>query len=247
VPQASLLLNAGDHLRFHQAVAQLLAEDPHFFFIADFPISMNAEQAKQWAAQCYSPDMAVYHPWLLRGNQPLAPASVVAACFQRNDEIFGVQQLPSNQPIPGGFQCLSRQTPAEMEDLLRHRINTSHVFADGAPLRLWGGATLSDRSDPDARFISTRRMMLAIQESIHRLVEPYVLEPVHSGLEKTIDVALQSAFQPVRKRFDLDVADPFESQVFLRNLGGQEGIEIQVRCRIPYVLHEMKFSLGVAG
>ncbi len=246
VPQASTLLSGAEHRLFHQKAFEFLSQDPHFFFIVDFPTTFSTEDVKGWVKKAVCADAAAYYPHLVRRNEIVSAGPVVAAAFQRNDDLLGIHYLPANQVIRGEFAPVLSQTPAQMEELLSHRVNSFQRFA-GHDLRVWGGYTLADRMDLDARFISTRRTMIAIRETIHRICEPFVLEPLSTGLEKIIDVALQSAFQPLRKLFDPEVKNPFETEVSISSKKGQDVIHIDVKCRIPYVLGEMKLSLGVAA
>lgn len=246
VPQASQLLGAEEHRLFHQAMFEYLELDPHFFFLADFPANFTGDDAEGWLRNAFCPDAASFFPWLLRGNRIVQPAPVAAAAIQRTDEAHGMHRLPANQSLGGTFRPLLRQTPAQLGNLVDRRCTVFHEFS-GQGTKLWGGATLAPREDSTARFLSTRRTLLAVREAVHKLCEPFVLEPLYPGIEKTIDVALESAFEPLRRFFRGDAGDPFTTTVSVQRHHGQDVLTIDVRCALPYALRELNFTLGMAA
>ncbi len=246
IPQLSTLLNPEQHTRFLHRLAKFLIQEPHFLFLVDFPRILTRAQIFESVRTLECPDMAAYSPWIVSQNEIYPVTPLVAAAIQLSDEQFGVQQLPTNQNLSTSFAPLIKQTPAQLEEMLQNRINTLHHFSSSG-LKLWGGSTLAARYDSDHRFIATRRTLLAIQEVVHQVCEPFVLEPIATGLEKAIDVALQSAFQPLKKLFNQEVSDAFMTQVTIDSTPKDPVVNVQVACHIPYVLGEVQFSLGLAA
>jgi hypothetical protein len=246
VPQASRWLADEAHRRFHARAFTQLAADPHFFFLAELPLAATADEATSWLDGVVCPDAALFYPWLCRDQVPVAPAVVAAAVLQRSDRRFGPHRLPSNQPINGGFVPMRRHSPAELGALVDRRVTVFHRFS-GRETCLWGGATLAAAGDDDSRFLSTRRTLLALREAVHRVCEPFVLEPLAPGIEKAVDVALESAFEPLRKFFASATKQAFATEVRVERHCGEDVLVIDVQCALPYVLGEVSFRLGVAA
>jgi len=245
-PQASLLLNFESLKFFYQAFFDFLEMESHFFLILDFPVATKVAEILPWLKKQISPNAAAFFPWLVKKEEALPPSAVVASALEQSDEKQGIHHLPSNQPIRGAFKPLFDLTPAQIAECLENRLNSFHP-CDQSEIRIWGGYTLAAPLDMENRFISTRRTILAIREAIVTVCEPFVLEPLYTGLEKMIEVTLQSAFQPLKKIFNPESKNPFETEIKIIKTKGQEVIQIQVDCSIPYVLDEMRFSLGLAG
>lgn len=244
VPQASRWLDGERHRQFHAIAFERLALDPHFAFLADLPLAFDSGDARQWLRGFVCPDAAVLYPWLCREHEVFSPAAVAAAAVQRTDERFGVHRLPSNQPLAGGFRPLRRHSPVELAALVDDRLTVFHQLGGGTCL--WGGATLAARGDEEARFLSTRRTLLAVREAVHAVCEPFVLEPLYPGIEKAVDVALDSAFEPLRKFFQSD-HEPLTTQVRIERHRGEDVLVIDLQCRLPYALGEVSFRLGMAA
>jgi hypothetical protein len=246
VPQASRWLDGERHRQFHTLLFDKLALDPHFFALTDLPLAFSGDDARAWLRGMTSPDAAVLFPWLCREHEVVAPATVAAAAVQRNDERFGIHRLPANQPLARGFRPLRRHSPAELVALVEERLTVWHQFAESATC-LWGGATLATPGDDAARFWSSRRTLLAVREAVHRVCEPFVLEPLLTGIEKAVDVALESAFEPLRKFFSNTTKQALTTQVRIERRRGEDVLVVDVQCRLPYALGEVSFRLGMAA
>jgi hypothetical protein len=245
IPQVSQWLGHETSRLFYRSLLDTLSPLQHFFFLLDLPKATSLAQAELWLKGMLSPDAAVYYPWIISGERCLPPTPLAAAAFQLNDALFHINDLPANRALKGTFFPMIRLGPHQLQECASLRLNLVHRFSD-EKLCLWGGRTLADPFDWDARFISNRRTLLAIREAVLELTEPFVLEPLHVNLPRTVDIALQSAFQNLRKVFDPAAKQPFQTDITIKNSGGEDVLDIRVSFRIPYAVDEMSFTIGLS-
>jgi len=246
VPQASMGLSLEEHRIFYHTLFDVISPMAHFFTLVDFPKNTDEGSVQTWLSGTFCADAAAYFPWLLHGKRLTPPAMVTAAAFQSSDSFHGINEIPANRVLSGEYQPLRRFSPAQLQDLLEHRVNLFHQFGTGE-VRIWGGRTLADPMDLDNRFISTRRTMLALREAIHQICEPFVLEPMQEGLANLVDVALQSAFQPIVKVFDPNAKNPFQTNIEVVSNGAEDVLKVDVTFSIPYAVDQLSVSLGLTG
>ena len=246
VPQASLLLNNQEHGIFYQSLFEILEPLSHYFILMDFPRTMTIETIQNSIKGGICANAAAYYPWLIKEGKIVLPAPVVAAHFQASDASFGINDIPANRTLRGGFAPLMNYTPTQVQNWLGHRINVFHRFSTGE-IRVWGGRTLADPMDLDAKFISNQRTLLAVKEAVHQICEPFVLEPLHEGLAKLVEVAMDSTFQPLRRLFNPESKHPFRSDISIVRRGTEDVLQVNVSYSVPTALDEVSFSLGLAG
>ncbi len=246
VPQASLGLTLEEHRIFYHSLFDTIAPLSHFFTLVDFPKNTDEAQAQNWLRGTICPDAAAYLPWVLLGNRLSSPAIVAAAAFQMSDAQHGINEIPANRSLTGGYQPIRKFSPAQLQTFLNLRLNVFHQFGNGE-VRIWGGRTLADPMDLDNRFISTRRTVLALREAIHQICEPFVLEPMQEGLADLVDVALQSAFQPIVKIFDANAKQPFQTNITVHSSGADDVLQVNVTFSIPYAVDQMSVRLGLTA
>lgn len=246
VPQASTELGVSEHLKFYSHLFHFLESLSPFFALMDVPRSLSLEETKRHIRKLHAPSAALYSPWLLRHNEIFPPTAVVAALYQQNDRRQGIHYIPANLPLPKGLLPIQAYTPTRIQEALGERVNTVHLFPDGQ-VKLWGGRTLHDPLDVNGRFISTRRTLMAIQEAMEQLCEPYVLEPLSDQLAQTIEVSLHSFFQSIRDIFDASVQNPFRIEAKLGKQKKQDVITVTAKLVLPYAMDELAISIGVKG
>jgi phage tail sheath protein FI len=133
---------------------------------------------------------ALYYPWI-RVSNPLnrkailvPPGGHVAGIYARNDRQRGVHKAPANMEVRGVVvhNIYRTQRPLEIQigkkeqSILNPRgVNVIRDFRTvGRGIRVWGARTMS--SNPEWRFISSRRLMIFIEESINKGTQWVVFE-----------------------------------------------------------------------
>jgi phage tail sheath protein FI len=131
-------------------------------------------------------------PWLLV-QDPLSPTAStvrvppsghVAGIWARTDATRGVHKAPANEVVRGALDLTQRLTRDELGTL-----NTSGVVCIRSfprqGIRLWGARTLADSSS-EYRYVSVRRLVNMIKESISSGTRWVVFEPNDYTLWKSI-------------------------------------------------------------
>lgn len=134
---------------------------------------------------------AVYFPHLI-GRDPLAPQNTVlmppsghvAGIYARTDATRGVHKAPANESVRGALG-VSRPLTAEEQGVLNPKgVNCIRFFpAEG--IRVFGARTLADSSS-EWRYVSVRRLLNMIEESIARSTRWVVFEPNDQTLWKSL-------------------------------------------------------------
>lgn len=122
---------------------------------------------------------ALHFPWvtvadpLTQGHIKLPPSAFVAGICARTDTERGVHKAPANEVIRLAIGLEVRLSDAQQELLLPEGINALRDFGERG-IRVWGARTLS--SDPEARQISVRRLLMYLQRSIEQGTQWSVFE-----------------------------------------------------------------------
>jgi hypothetical protein len=126
---------------------------------------------------------AAYGPWLIVRN-PVAtgthdafvvapPSGYIAGCYAYNDNTYGVQKVPANQPVGAIVDVVASVTAAEQGPINVKGINLIRVRPGG--ILIWGGRTTS--TDGLWRYINFRRVFLFIERSVRDAVQYAVFLP----------------------------------------------------------------------
>lgn len=109
----------------------------------------------------------------------LPPSAIMAGIYSMVDNNVGVFQSPANISIGSVVEPAVKLTNDEQEDLNipldGKAVNAIRTFP-GKGVLVWGARTL-DGNSQDWRYISVRRTVIFIEESIKYAVEPYVFQP----------------------------------------------------------------------
>lgn len=121
---------------------------------------------------------------LLRGLDatavPIPPSGAVAGVYARTDRERGVWKAPANESVLG-ISGLSKQFKRSQlgelnEDVTSGKsINAIRHFS-GRGFLIYGGRTLAGNSAED-RYVSVRRLMNMLEESIAKATEQFVFDP----------------------------------------------------------------------
>ena len=124
---------------------------------------------------------AIYFPWLEVSNPVsggtiiVAPSGHIAGIYARSDATRGVHKAPANEVVLGALGLSQRVSKAQQDGLNPEGINVIREF-NGA-IKVWGGRTRADEGNSEYRYISTRRYMNYLRESIDEGTQWVVFEP----------------------------------------------------------------------
>ena len=170
--------------------AQLLAfaQEPGTFRFAvlDPPPGLSPGEVRTFRGGLDSSRAALYYPWVTVAN-PLAatssrqpptlavpPSGFLCGIYAGSDLQQGVFKAPANVPLLGALGP-ELTVSKEQQDLLNPEgINCLRVF-EGLGFRVWGARTVS--SDPEWKYLSTRRYFNYLEGSIARSTQWAVFEP----------------------------------------------------------------------
>lgn len=140
--------------------------------------------------------LALYFPWL-RVADPLAsrgadsapvnvpPSGHVAGIWSRTDATRGVHKAPANEPVRGALGLVRQVGRSEQEELNSRGVNCIRYFTREGIL-VWGARTLAAESS-EYRYLSVRRLVNMIKESIANDTRWVVFEPNAYSLWKSIE------------------------------------------------------------
>ncbi len=120
---------------------------------------------------------------IVRGIQamtvPVPPDGAVAGLYARVDRNRGVWKAPANVSISGILGPVTRFTQSQLADLNvdpgGKSINAIRFFTGKGTL-VYGARTL-DGNDGEYKYVSVRRLLIMIEESVARATEAFVFEP----------------------------------------------------------------------
>ena len=171
------------------------------FAILDPPASLTTpDQIRTWQARIADPQLsrfgAIYYPWVsVTLDSTSGPAHFIPPCgpitgsTARNDRLAGLARAPANLTLTGVVD-VSVPTTLALQDLLYPLgVNCVRKLGDGV-LAAWGARTLSAESSH--RFVSVRRILLAVVKGLTQQLAWTVFEPNDSGLWARIETSLRA-------------------------------------------------------
>jgi hypothetical protein len=136
---------------------------------------------------------AFYYPRILAGpqlggdapgNSAVTPVGHIAGVYARVDSARGVHKAPANEVIRGALGVEHLLTDADQDQLNPKGVNLLRVF--GGNVTIWGARTLAANTDTDWRYLSTRRLVNYIAESLKVGLRWAVFEPNTPALRQQI-------------------------------------------------------------
>lgn len=125
---------------------------------------------------------AIYFPWIqvydpvTEKSEFIPPSGHIAGIYARSDAERGVHKAPANEVIRGALGVEHKLSRSDQDALNPEGINVIRAF--GGNITVWGGRTWADRStDPEWKYISTRRLFNYLRESIQEGTRWVVFEP----------------------------------------------------------------------
>ncbi|HMV13478.1 MAG TPA: phage tail sheath subtilisin-like domain-containing protein [Nitrosomonas sp.] len=138
---------------------------------------------------------AIYFPWIkvsnpLKKNETITvpPSGHIAGIYARNDARRGVHKAPANEVVLGALGLEKRISKAIQNDLNPEGVNVIREF--GREIKVWGGRTRADSGHSEYQYISTRRYMNFLRESIDEGTQWVVFEPNSHSLWQRISRTL---------------------------------------------------------
>jgi uncharacterized protein len=123
---------------------------------------------------------ALYYPWIYikengTGRLCLVPmGGHIAGIYACTDIEVGVHKAPANQLVNGAVGLEVSMKAYQQDSLIPQGINSIRNFP-GRGLLVWGARTLSD--DPEWKYVTVRRLMIYLEQSIKKGTEWVTFEP----------------------------------------------------------------------
>ncbi|ODP32941.1 phage tail sheath C-terminal domain-containing protein [Pandoraea sp. ISTKB] len=148
----------------------------------------------------------------------MPPAAGMAGLYTLVDNTRGVWKAPANISLNGVVSPSVNISNADQEDLnvptTGKSVNAIRSFI-GEGVMVWGARTL-DGNSLDWRYLSVRRTMIMIEESLRLACKAYVFEPNTANTWVTIKSMVRNFLTSVWKRGGLAGASPDDAfQVFV--------------------------------
>jgi len=124
---------------------------------------------------------AVYYPWIAigsdAGGKPIyqPPSGHVAGVYARVDAGRGVYKAPANEVIRGANGVEATVGKAAQAGLNPDGVNVIRLF--GPNVTIWGARTTAALTQPEWKYISSRRLYIFVRESIQDGLRWAVFEP----------------------------------------------------------------------
>lgn len=190
--------------RVQSALLSHCENEKYRFAVLDTPPAATIAAARAHRNQYDSSYGAIYYPWIqiphpLTGDLTFVPPSgSVIGIYGRSDGERGVHKAPANEVVRNGIDLEARVSRGDQEVLNPEGINAIRDFRENQRgIRIWGARTLS--SDPQWRYVSTRRLFLFIEHSIDKGTQWVVFEPNNRDLwgrvRRTIETFLETQWR----------------------------------------------------
>jgi phage tail sheath protein FI len=206
------------------AAAATVCEERRAFYIVDAPASLTPTTLTAWKAQLRaSPNAALYFPALQildpfdpRTLRDVPASGAVAGVIARTDIARGVWKAPAGND--GGIRAVVGLTrtlsDADQEHLTAAGVNPIRKFP-GRGIRVWGSRTLASADVDDWKYVSVRRLLLFIEESIDEGTQWAIFEPNDEPLWRAVRSSIENFLLGLYQRGALTGPAP-EDAYFVR-------------------------------
>jgi phage tail sheath protein FI len=134
---------------------------------------------------------ALYFPWIQvfdpagKENIYVPPSGHLAGIYARSDSERGVHKAPANEVIRGAIGLEHQLNKDDQGDLNVKGIDVIRIFSGN--ITVWGGRTWAHpETDPEWKYISSRRLFNYLRESIEEGTRWVVFEPNEMSLWQKI-------------------------------------------------------------
>lgn len=153
--------------------------------VLETPPGLSAAEAAEARRQIESRHAALYYPWVVApalqpgdgappGEIALPPSGFVCGVYAQNALEQALHRAHANVTLQGVLRLARTVSSAELEQLNPIGVNCLHNLPQKG-IRVWGARTTS--SDPEWKYVSVRRHMNYLLESIERGTQWAVFEP----------------------------------------------------------------------
>jgi len=125
-------------------------------------------------ATLYFPWITAYDP-IVGATAAVPPSGHIAGVYARVDAQRGVYKAPANEVILGATGVAYRLTNAQQAGLNPDGINLIRTF--NGNVTVWGARTLGGDQNGDVKYISVRRLLIFLRESVEQGTQWVVFEP----------------------------------------------------------------------
>jgi hypothetical protein len=201
----------------NQAVAQILAA-------IQSPPATNAMSNSQLQAALLTASLTykqiVQH--VLNSANVLPPSGAMAGVYTVNDNTNGVWGAPANTSIVGAASLPIRLSDSQQDNLNIDAVSGKSVnairFFNGQGILIWGARTL-DGNSQDWRFVSVRRTMTFLEQSVKLAARAYVFDPNNQNTWSAVKSMINSFLTSVWKQGGLQGASPGDAFQIAVGLG----------------------------
>jgi phage tail sheath protein FI len=137
-----------------------------------------------------NPYAALYFPWIevfdpaTKKNILVPPSGHVAGIYARVDTQRGVHKAPANEAIAGAVGLQHNLSKSHQDGLNPRGINCIRNL--NGNIYVWGARTLGGDANGTEKYVSTRRLLNFLRESIEEGTQFVVFEPNNPGLWQRI-------------------------------------------------------------
>ncbi len=151
----------------------------------------------------------------------LPPSGGMAGIYTVNDNNLGVWHAPANVGIIGASNLPIRLSDIQQEDLNVDAVSGKSInairFFNGQGILVWGARTL-DGNSQDWRYVSVRRTMTFLEQSVKLAARAYVFEPNDANTWSGVKSMISSFLTTIWKEGGLQgttAADAFQVDIGL--------------------------------
>lgn len=155
---------------------------------------------------------------VLNDANMLPPSGGMAGVYTINDNYDGVWHAPANTSIVGASSlpiCLSDSQQADLNvDAVSGKSINAIRFFNGQGILIWGARTL-DGNSQDWRYVSVRRTMTFLEQSVKLAARAYVFEANYANTWAAVKSSISSFLTSIWKEGGLlgaTAADAFQVQ-----------------------------------
>jgi hypothetical protein len=151
---------------------------------------------------------------VLKDTNMLPPSGGMAGIYATNDNQVGVWKAPANVSMVGVAELPIRLSDSQQADLNVDAVSGKSInairFFNGQGILVWGARTL-DGNSQDWRYVSVRRTMTFLEQSVKLAARSYVFEPNDANTWAAVKSMISSFLTSIWKAGGLQGAQPADA------------------------------------
>jgi hypothetical protein len=144
----------------------------------------------------------------------LPPSGAMAGVYTVNDKVSGVWNSPANTSIVGAASLPIKLSDSQQANLNIDAVSGKSInairFFNGQGILIWGARTL-DGNSQDWRYVSVRRTMIFLEQSVKLAARAYVFAPNTANTWVAVKSMITSFLTDVWKEGGLQGAKPADA------------------------------------